>query len=90
MEGRRKSAKAVGSISVVLISSVVVAVTALPTLVVSATTGSVISSATAATKVFFVLPSPATPLEIIALKILVAVLDKGCIAEFELTSGDVV
>jgi hypothetical protein len=76
-------------IAVVLISSVV-AVTTLTTLVASASAGSVISSAAAAAKIFLVLPSSATSWEIITFKILVAVLDEGSIAEFKLSSGDVV
>lgn len=76
-------------IAVVLISSVV-AVTTLTTLVASASAGSVVSSAAAAAKIFLVLPSSATSWELITFKILVAVLDEGSIAEFKLSSGDVV
>jgi hypothetical protein len=72
-----------------LIAPVVIAVTALTPLVVSSTP-TVISSATAATKILFVLPTATAPLKIIPLKILVAVLDEGSIAEFQLSAGDVI
>jgi hypothetical protein len=59
--------------------------------VVSATPIPVTTTATAAAAKVFVLPS-ATPTswEFIALKILIAVLDKGSIAEFELSARNII